>query len=297
MHIYLHRVLITFSLLAASVLLFPRELYAQTGGVGVTQTPEALIASLQEQIKILQEQIQALREGRPLPNATGSGTGRPIPNDETSAFAPGTAGSGFAVFTFDQYLRLGSRGDAVRQLQQALSSDAALYPEKLVTGYFGTLTEVAVKRFQAKYGIVSSGDPESTGYGAVGPRTNAKLREMFAGTRPSLPSPNLPPSENPFLRSSSPSSVPPANPFLQSTPAPSKDCAQESGQSSQDACWQIKAEKDTNVALCENIKTVSPFVSRDGCINLVAHAKKNAALCARIQNSDIKKNCEEGVIK
>ncbi|HEV3245287.1 MAG TPA: FG-GAP-like repeat-containing protein [Candidatus Paceibacterota bacterium] len=48
------------------------------------------------------------------------------------------------------------------------------------TSYFGTLTQVAVQKFQTKYGVVSSGTPATTGYGAVGPRTRAKLNALYA---------------------------------------------------------------------------------------------------------------------
>lgn len=44
-----------------------------------------------------------------------------------------------------------------------------------VTGYFGPLTERLVQAWQASQGIVSSGSPDTTGYGAVGPRTRALL--------------------------------------------------------------------------------------------------------------------------
>jgi len=71
--------------------------------------------------------------------------------------------------------------DNVRALQEALASDSELYPEGLVTGYFGPLTERAVQRFQAKYGIVSSGTSDTTGYGLVGPKTRVKLQEVFGG--------------------------------------------------------------------------------------------------------------------
>jgi hypothetical protein len=43
------------------------------------------------------------------------------------------------------------------------------YPE--ITGYFGPSTERAVQSWQSKKGVVSSGTPDSTGYGVVGPQT------------------------------------------------------------------------------------------------------------------------------
>ncbi len=73
-------------------------------------------------------------------------------------------------------LSLGSQGEEVRTLQTLLSKDSAIYPEGLVTGYFGALTRVAVRRFQEKYSIASQGE---AGYGTVGPKTRAKLSELF----------------------------------------------------------------------------------------------------------------------
>lgn len=66
-------------------------------------------------------------------------------------------------------------------MQKLLASDPAIYPEGKVTGYFGPLTRRAVERFQTKYGLVSSGSPTITGYGLVGPKTRAKLVEVFGG--------------------------------------------------------------------------------------------------------------------
>jgi peptidoglycan hydrolase-like protein with peptidoglycan-binding domain len=69
------------------------------------------------------------------------------------------------------------RSADVRNLQQLLATKPDLYPECLVTGYFGALTKRAVQRFQFSNHIVSSvSDP---GYGIVGPKTRAKLLEVF----------------------------------------------------------------------------------------------------------------------
>lgn len=65
----------------------------------------------------------------------------------------------------------------ISELQKFLAQDPLIYPEAKITGYFGPATERAVKRYQVKYGIVSSGSPETTGYGAVGPKTREKMRE------------------------------------------------------------------------------------------------------------------------
>jgi len=63
----------------------------------------------------------------------------------------------------------------VSRLQRFLARDASIYPEGLVTGFFGLATQRAIQRWQAQSGIVSSGNPDSTGYGAVGPSTRTAL--------------------------------------------------------------------------------------------------------------------------
>lgn len=66
-------------------------------------------------------------------------------------------------------LRLGSSGEEVRALQELLAKDAMLYPDGLVTGFFGPKTAEAVKRLQAKYGLEAVGE--------VGPLTREKIKE------------------------------------------------------------------------------------------------------------------------
>ena len=80
---------------------------------------------------------------------------------------------------YTQNLYFGIKDSSVTTLQTDLASDSSIYPEKLITGYFGALTQKAVQRFQAKYGIVNSGTPLTTGYGRVGPKTRAKLNELY----------------------------------------------------------------------------------------------------------------------
>jgi peptidoglycan hydrolase-like protein with peptidoglycan-binding domain len=67
--------------------------------------------------------------------------------------------------------------DDVRRLQLLLASDKEVYPERLATGYYGTLTKKAVGKFQIRHGVVSSS--EAPGYGMVGPLTRAKLLVVF----------------------------------------------------------------------------------------------------------------------
>ena len=83
-------------------------------------------------------------------------------------------GGSTATGCFTKTLQKGMTDSEVTTLQQVLKSDASIYPEGLVTGYFGSLTEAAVKKFQAKYGIDQ--------VGIVGPVTRAKLNALYCGT-------------------------------------------------------------------------------------------------------------------
>lgn len=96
---------------------------------------------------------------------------------------------------FTTLLKPGSSGNDVKRLQQILnsSSDTQIAtsgvgsPENETT-YFGSATKAALQKFQSKYGIISSGSPETTGYGSLGPKTRAKLAEVFAMAQPAAPS-------------------------------------------------------------------------------------------------------------
>jgi peptidoglycan hydrolase-like protein with peptidoglycan-binding domain len=73
-------------------------------------------------------------------------------------------------------LEYGSVGDEVRILQRILSSIPNIYPEGVISGYFGEKTLSAVRKFQLEYKIVSS--EQDTGYGVVGPKTRSRLNDF-----------------------------------------------------------------------------------------------------------------------
>jgi peptidoglycan hydrolase-like protein with peptidoglycan-binding domain len=75
-------------------------------------------------------------------------------------------------------LGLGMQHADVRALQTLLAKDTAIYPEGMITGYFGLLTQRAVQRFQCKHRIVCAGTPDGTGYGRVGPTTRGVLQRV-----------------------------------------------------------------------------------------------------------------------
>ena len=55
------------------------------------------------------------------------------------------------AFQFKSNLRIGSRGNEVKELQKCLAKDPEIYPEGEITGYFGSKTKAAVIKFQEKY--------------------------------------------------------------------------------------------------------------------------------------------------
>ena len=77
---------------------------------------------------------------------------------------------------FTRHLGIGSTGDDVRALQQILADhDPEVYPEKIVSGYYGSLTKKAVERYQEINNIAGPQDP---GYGTVGPKTREFLNNL-----------------------------------------------------------------------------------------------------------------------
>lgn len=127
-----------------------------------------LIQELQTKIQELQKQLAAMQV-----STTGT--------VESTPFR--IVGVGFS-----ETLQRGSRGDAVTRLQEFLKTKTNSYPDGLVTGYFGVMTESAVKRFQTQYSI----DP----IGIVGPKTRAKLNEILLANPPPPAAPLPLPQEN-----------------------------------------------------------------------------------------------------
>lgn len=130
-------------------------------GVAQGVTIEELLA----QIAQLQTQLLALQGG-----STPSGS---VP----------TACSGI---TLSRNLVKGSTGSDVKCVQALLNTDAATMIASSGAGspgnettYYGSLTVIAVKKFQAKYGTGS--------LGTVGANTRAKMNSMLAGGTPGTP--------------------------------------------------------------------------------------------------------------
>ena len=91
---------------------------------------QALIQQLQSQIKELQAQIAELKAQM----ATAK-----------------------EEIKITKELYKGVSGDEVKEVQKFLKQFSEIYPEGLVTGYYGPLTEKAVKKFQEREGLAATG--------------------------------------------------------------------------------------------------------------------------------------------
>ena len=110
-------------------------------------------------------------------------------------------------------LSKGTSGPRVIALQTFLHEAYIEFPAP--TGYFGQITEAAVKQWQQEKGVVSSGSAATTGWGVVGPKTMRAMGLCPAGSSSSVSSSPLPSSSvaNPSTVSST-STTDPTNPAL-----------------------------------------------------------------------------------
>lgn len=158
--------------------LFPRSfIFAQKSSLYTIQVLQQQIAELQKQIVELQTQLKIVKKTE-------------VPPTEN--------------IRFTKTLQLGIRDDEVKTLQEFLKQYSDIYPEGLVTGYFGSLTENAVKKFQIKYNIES--------VGIVGPKTRQKLNEL------AFAKPEIKPEEKIVKPITTPATTPP--PISTPTPTP-----------------------------------------------------------------------------
>lgn len=161
---------------------------------------EVAVEELQQQLEELQQQIEQLREQQgddndedgvddnatstePSDDEEGSATssealeeGGPPSADELPEQASDRAKQVMECLELGRTLRSGDAGSDVEDIQEFLKQQG-YFDYQEATGYYGSLTEEAVKEFQAEEGIVNQGSPETTGYGQVGPQTRAALAQ------------------------------------------------------------------------------------------------------------------------
>lgn len=136
--------------------------YAVAVGNKASEEGQSLIQQLLERIESLKRQIAELRA-----KLVGNNSGQ----------------SYCSAISNNLYFRL-SNNSEVRCLQDFLKSQGQnIYPEGLVTGYFGNLTRTAVVKFQEKYAseiLTPLGLYAGTGF--VGPSTRNKINQLLAGS-------------------------------------------------------------------------------------------------------------------
>lgn len=123
-----------------------------------TLASAATLAELQQQLQSLLSQIETYKAQLPAGEILGVSTQCP---------------------NLLRNLSYGSIGSDVTQLQDFLISQGMLAAGNN-TGFFGRMTETAVKKFQCTYMSICSGTAASNGYGAVGPATRAKIATVCA---------------------------------------------------------------------------------------------------------------------
>jgi len=123
----------------------------------------------------------------PVDVVTSTGTFNPTVSQRLGTIVTTTSNKYLGLSQLLRSLYRGLTGEDVRTLQRFLVIEGLLTIDAPTT-YFGILTEASVKAFQARNNIVSSGDPASTGYGAVGPKTRTAINALISSSpQTSLP--------------------------------------------------------------------------------------------------------------
>ena len=156
-------------------------------------TSQVTVEELQKQVQLLLNQMASLQKEITSLKSTPAAPTTPTAIPATVSTSPAVEIDESEISetetevvpppTLTRSLTRGSRGEDVRQLQEFLAQDSAIYPEGIATGYYGAGTEAAVRRWQAKNGVPS--------VGIVGRQTIAKFKEIYSGvtvpTRPTVP--------------------------------------------------------------------------------------------------------------
>jgi len=101
----------------------------------------------------------------------------PNPTTKTETLS---ANSRVSVSVFTKDARRGSTHNEVSEIQQFLKEEG-VYPEGIISGFFGSLTKEAVIRFQEKYASEILAPVRLTkGTGIVGPYTRIKMNEILS---------------------------------------------------------------------------------------------------------------------
>ncbi|TSC68277.1 MAG: putative lipoprotein, partial [Parcubacteria group bacterium Gr01-1014_66] len=125
---------------------------AQNAAAQTISTSSDLRAQLEQQLERLRQQLLTLQQQQAAVKTTRSEIKETV--------------------QLTRQMRHGMNGEDIKQLQKALAEDSDVYPEKLITGFFGRATENAVRKFQKKHGINAVGE--------VGPQTRIRLNQILS---------------------------------------------------------------------------------------------------------------------
>ncbi len=123
------------------------------------------------------ENVRATLEGQAVSTSYNQNSSATMQTPAYSNFYPQTSIVFDSCPNLYRNLSKGSTGSDVLELQKFLKK-LGYFNYHEFTNYFGSVTEEALKRFQADYGIVNYGNPYSTGFGLLGPKTRAKIEEL-----------------------------------------------------------------------------------------------------------------------
>lgn len=143
-------------------------------GRGKHDANSPALQALQENIKKLKEQLEEMLKQRKELLKAEHDAKKQLADDKKDLLQGfGNMDLTKQQLKFVRSLVRGMSGDDVRDLQELLAQDPDIFDAANVTGFFGPLTEAAVKKFQKKHGIES--------IGVFGPKTQAKILALFVG--------------------------------------------------------------------------------------------------------------------
>jgi peptidoglycan hydrolase-like protein with peptidoglycan-binding domain len=127
----------------------------------LVDTLKALIENLKKQILELQAKIQAMRQAQTQVREQTQNVQDTLKDIRD--------------------LKKGMTSEEIKAIQQILASDPDIYPEGTISGYYGPLTEKALKRFREKYGIKDEDKEDRED--RIGQKTLEKLSELLEKNR------------------------------------------------------------------------------------------------------------------
>lgn len=148
-------------------------------------TTDQLVQQMTDEVKAITDQVRSIS-----PNTSETARRQILSSAQIrlslikarlSQMQQGTPG-GNATSTQSILLKFGDRGREVEALQNTLKSMSSIYPKGLVTGYYGVLTQSAVRRFQMQYGLEATGNVDRP--------TLTKIIQVACGTNSNCPIPN-----------------------------------------------------------------------------------------------------------